>query len=102
MAQGQLTAYHGAVVVEPNDEAIIDLLRGRDAVATEVKLRDGRACLVFNIAWGYDMGDRMAHVTTNVSPRSDEGVIDFFFTDEIQLIADPATGEVLYAAPHVE
>ncbi len=82
--------------IERKDEAIIELLRARDGVATDVRLRDGRVCIAFNIAWGYDIGDDFAHVSTNVSPRAEGRDFDFFFTSEIDAITDPANGEVLY------
>ncbi|GAA4923283.1 hypothetical protein HD597_000384 [Nonomuraea thailandensis] len=79
----------------PQDQAILRLLQDRDGVATEVTLHDGTSLTVFNIAWGYDMGDVYAHVTTNISPDVEGACIDFFFTDAVRVIADPASGAVL-------
>ncbi|MFI9240591.1 hypothetical protein [Streptomyces sp. NPDC053079] len=79
----------------PKDDAILQLLQDRDGVATEVVLRDGMKLTVFNIAWGYDLGDEYAHVTTNISPDVDGGAIDFFFTTTVAAVVDPATGTVL-------
>jgi len=86
------------VDVEPADTEIIDLLRSRDSQATEVRLRDGQICTVFDIAWGYDIGDQYAHVTSNVSPMVEDRSIDFFFTCEIEQIVDPETGLVIFEA----
>jgi hypothetical protein len=86
------------VPIERKDEAVIELLRARDGVATDARLRDGRVCIVFNIAWGYDIGDDFAHVSTNVSPRSEGNDFDFFFTSETDAITDPPSGDVLYKA----
>jgi hypothetical protein len=43
---------------------------------------------VRNIAWGYDIGDEFAHVTTNVSPAVEGASIDFFFTSEVRAVID--------------
>ena len=45
---------------------------------TTVRLRDGTDHLVHDIAWGYDDGDRYAHITTNVGPGGDGLPVDFF------------------------
>ena len=45
---------------------------------------------VFDIASGYDDGDDHAHVTTNVSPSEPGAHIDFFFTCEVEGVADEA------------
>lgn len=47
---------------------MIALLRDRDGMPTTVTLRDGRELTVWNIAWGYDIDDDYAHITTNCSP----------------------------------
>lgn len=79
----------------PRDDAIIRLLRDRDGVASEVVLHDGTELTVFNIAWGYDMGDEYAHVTTNISPDVDGASIDVFSTESVEKIVDPDTRAVL-------
>lgn len=81
----------------PLDGELISLLQERDALATEVVLRDGRRLTVFDIAWGYDLGDQFAHVTTNISPGRDDRPIDVFFTSEVVKVADPETSAVLFA-----
>jgi hypothetical protein len=79
---------------EPADEAMIALLVARDGPEITVKLADSRVRRVLNIAWGYDMGDEYAHLTTNCSPFSNDHPIDFFFTDEVEEIADGRNGDV--------
>jgi hypothetical protein len=82
---------------EPLDEVIINILRSRDSVPT-VRVRGGQVYVVYDIAWGYDMGDQYAHVTTNISPRVEDRPIDFFFTSEIERMVDPVTGSLLFEA----
>ncbi len=74
---------------EPVDSEVISLLREHDGVAVEVELANGRRCAVLNIAWGYDIGDGHAHITTNISPSVDGEPIDFFYTREIVSIRPP-------------
>jgi hypothetical protein len=40
-------------------------------------LSGGETLSVFNIVWGYDLGDGFAHVTTNISPEIAGTSIDF-------------------------
>jgi len=82
-------------MTEPADIEVITLLSSRDGIATLVTLENGSNCTVHNIAWGYDVGDEYAHVTTNVSPTIEGASIDFFFTSDIRSIHDPSTGETL-------
>lgn len=77
------------------DRQLIALLNDRDGLETAVVLIDGRRFDVRNIAWGYDVGDEYAHVTTNVSPRVDATSIDVFYTAEVVSAMD-ANGAVLY------
>lgn len=51
---------------------------------------------VFNIAWGYDIEDEFAHITTNISPEIKNSNIDYFYTNEIQKIEDRTNGRILY------
>ena len=39
-------------------------LHDRDGVETVVIRRDSRRRVVYDIAWGYDLGEKWAHVTT--------------------------------------
>src|SRR5262245_46529230 len=81
----------------PHDAAVLQVLRERDGQPTEARLSDGRTMTVVNIAWGYDLGDEFAHVTTNVSPDVEGQEIDFFFTSEVESLADTTSGEVLFS-----
>lgn len=80
----------------PADNALIGLLHQRDGRKTTVVLMDGRRLDLWNIAWGYDMGDEFAHVTTNCSPFIEGSSLDVFFTNEVTMVLDekgePATG----------
>jgi hypothetical protein len=72
----------------PADSALIELLNERDGRKTTVVLADGRRLDVWNIAWGYDMGDEFAHVTTNCSPFIEGTRPDIFFTNEVAMVLD--------------
>lgn len=76
---------------------MIDLLVARNGVRTLVAVEEGDTFTVVNIAWGYDLGDEYAHVTTNASPFVDDLPIDVFSTDRVTQVRDEATGEVLYS-----
>jgi hypothetical protein len=80
----------------PRDGDLIALLNERDGRATRVEMRDGSALTVFNIAWGYDMGDEFAHVTTNISPDATGASVDFFRTNDVVRVSDPIVGTVLF------
>ena len=71
---------------EYKDKSIIDIFKSRDGLETKVEFKNGRLISVWNIAWGYDIGDEFAHITTNISPNIDNATIDFFFTNEISKI----------------
>lgn len=57
-------------------------------------LRDGRRLSVINVAWGYDIGDEYAHVTSNISPGIDGESVDFFFTSDVEIVLDEAGQEL--------
>ena len=80
---------------QPADVEVINLLVERDGIPTLVTLKNGLQLTVHNIAWGHDIGDEFAHVTTNISPAVDGASIDTFFTNDIESISDPTTGEAL-------
>jgi hypothetical protein len=83
----------------PRDDELLRILQERDAVETVVVLRDGRRLRVHDIAWGYDMGDDWAHVTSNVSPGVEGASVDFFFTSDVVLVLDAATDHVVFRVP---
>ena len=70
------------------DEHIIELLRKRNGIKTTIELTNGAKIAAWNIAWGYDIGDEYAHITTNISPGIESSTIDFFFTIEIKKLYD--------------
>jgi hypothetical protein len=81
------------------DAAVLKILSKREGEATDVTLSSGQVMCVFNIAWGYDLGDPVAHVTANISPPPEEKhAAGFFFTDEVVRIVDPETGVAWFDA----
>jgi hypothetical protein len=88
----------GPDIVQPPaaDGRLIDLLRRRDGQRTLVELQDGRHLRVTNIAWGYDMGDEYAHVTTNASPQIEGEPMELFSTKEVRRVLDPEGHQVLW------
>lgn len=82
---------------EPVDTDLINLLVTRDGAPTLVSVLEGDTFTVFNIAWGYDLGDEYAHVTTNVSPFIPDVQIAVFSTDRVTDVCDASTGTVLYS-----
>lgn len=81
-------AVSGANQPPPRDTALLDLLRAREGQRTTVVLADGKRLTVLNIAWGYDMGDEFAHVTTNISPEIEGTSAGFFFTHDVRELCD--------------
>jgi hypothetical protein len=79
----------------PADTRLIDILQQRDGMLTTLRLINGTENVVKDIAWGYDLGDEYAHITTNVSPGGDGLPIDFFYSDAVIGLADTVTGEVI-------
>lgn len=59
-----------------------------------MRLTDERELRVLDIAWGYDIGDDHAHITTNCSPGEPEAPSDVFFTCEIEAVTESAGGQV--------
>jgi hypothetical protein len=70
------------------DADVIDLLVDRDGVPRVVTLTDGTQLTVHNIAWGYDIGDEYAHITTNISPEVDGASIDSVVTSDIGSVSN--------------
>jgi len=66
-------------------------------VATEVLTRSGKIFIVYNIAWGQDLGDPEYHITSNISPpASGDLPVDFFFTHEVTQLRAPESGATLF------
>jgi len=70
------------------DKKIIEYLKSRDGKETLLKLSDGSVLKIWNVTWGYDLGDEYAHITTNISPKVPNSKNDFFYTNEIDEILD--------------
>lgn len=82
---------------KPNYMRALDILKKRNGKVSSVALADGRVVTIYNIAWGYDFDDPVAHITTNISPApTDEPSSDFFFADQIVRIVDPDDGAVWF------
>jgi hypothetical protein len=71
------------------------LLEQRSGTPTSVTLAGGQQILVYDVAWGRDMGDRWEHVTANCSPSVSGHDIHFFFLSEVASVSDPESGKVL-------
>jgi hypothetical protein len=83
----------------PRDEALLAMFQARDGSPLRAVLCNGNVLTVFNIAWGYDLGDEYAHVTSNVSPPVEGSAVDLFFTSDVDHVLDPATGGVVFTWP---
>jgi len=78
------------------DKHIIEIFKTTDQIEKAVYLDNNSTLTVWNIAWGYDIGDEFAHETTNISPEIKNSEIDYFYTNEIQKIEDRTNGKTLY------
>jgi hypothetical protein len=78
------------------DDSMIAAFQDRDGLPALVTLRDGSSMIVYNIAWGYDEGDKWAHVTSNISPAVDNASVDFFYTSEVLRLNDAETGGIVF------
>ena len=78
-----------------DDKKLIEILKHRDALLTKLELRDGKVISVWNIAWGYDLGDDFAHVTTNVSPDQPGYDTNFFYTSDVAKVIDGDNGQII-------
>lgn len=84
---------------KPQHQRALDVLVHRRGQWSRVHLTDGRLLQVYDVAWGLDAGEDVAHVTTNVSPGPGAGhEVDFFHANEIARIEDPGTGAILFEA----
>ena len=61
-----------------------------------VHLKNGESRIVWNIAWGYDIGDDYAHITTNISPTVEGASIDVFYSYEIVRIINTDNDDTIY------
>ncbi|MEM9414362.1 MAG: hypothetical protein AAGA29_02640 [Planctomycetota bacterium] len=88
--------------MKPAHARALDILKSRNGSELWVTLKSGQVSKVFNIAWGYDLGEEIAHLTTNSSPKQKcqdaQGAADigFFQTHEIARIMDPFDGTILF------
>lgn len=85
----------------PWDLQVLAVLRSRDGTETFVDLSDGSRLSVLDIAWGYDLGDEYAHVTTNCSPGAAGWALEFFYTSQVISLVDPRTLTPLLDHPSV-
>ena len=90
----------------PHQRAL-DILVHRCGEWSRVLLSSGRICIIHDVAWGYDVGDEVAHITTNISPPNVEYDVEFFYevdsfrADEIEKIEDVETGAVFFDSSDV-
>lgn len=97
--QKTLREREASLVSVADDARIIQLLADRAGTPTRAHLVDGQVLEVHSVGWVYDQGDPFAHVSTNVSPSAGDTrsfPFDFFFTDSVALVSDPANGAVLF------
>ena len=85
--------------MSPTAAEILAVLKKRDGIETQVRLKTGRVYRVFNIAWGQDDSDPELHVTTNISPDIEGASVDLFFTNEVSALLDPTSNETLFSRP---
>jgi hypothetical protein len=83
----------------PRDEALLAMFLERVGSPSRVVLRDGNILTVFNIAWGYDVGDEYSHVTSSVSPAVEGSAVHLFFTNDVDHVLDPASDVILFDWP---
>ena len=82
---------------KPDTDRVLDALRYKDGEACDVTLENGDVVRVFNIAWGFDMDNPVAHITTNISPSPpDTHTVDYFEADEVVKIVHVETMAVLF------
>jgi len=87
-------------VSKPSHARALDILVHRCGTASLVRLSGGKSCTVHDVAWGYDLGEDIAHITTNISPGPPGPCeIDFFHANEIARIEDVEDGSVLFELP---
>ena len=81
----------------------LDILVHRCGEWSRVHLQNGKVCMTYDVAWGYDLGKDVAHITTNISPGPDpdediefQYELNFFHANEIIRIEDVETTAVLF------
>jgi hypothetical protein len=75
----------------------LEILVNRCGRLSKVQLESGAQCLVYDVAWGYDMGEEVAHITTNISPGPGTPCeVDFFHATEIVQIRDGIDGQIVF------
>ena len=87
--------------MKPQHARALDILKSRQGELLFVELDSGERCKVVNVAWGNDLGEDAAHITTNISPMvADEDGFeygsDFFQASDIVRIIDSASQGVLF------
>ncbi len=81
---------------EYKDNKIIKLFKENDSKLLEIELENEKVLKVWNIAWGYDLKDEFAHITSNISPKIEDSQIDIFYTNDIVKIFDFNSKEIIY------
>jgi hypothetical protein len=85
-------------VSKPPHQQALDILVGRCGEWSRVRLKNGKAHMVYDVAWTFGADD-VASLKTNVSPGPDGPcTVDSFRTDDILKIEDARSGEVLFDA----
>ena len=81
--------------MEHKDKAIIEFLKHRTGKSTIAKIKNGSLFTIWNIVFGYDMGDEYAHITTNINPGIPGAEIDILFTSDIVEFIDLDNNNVI-------
>jgi hypothetical protein len=78
------------------DKKLIETIKNQDGNHLSIQLKNGEIKSVWNIAWGYDIGDDYAHITTNISPTIKGTSIDIFCSYEIARIMKVENNSTIY------
>jgi hypothetical protein len=78
------------------DNILIEIFKNHNGHELKVQLRNGEIKSVWNIAWGYDIGDEYAHITSNISPEVIGSTIDFFYSHEITRIIEVESNRTIF------
>ena len=82
--------------MKADHERALDILKSRDGELIKVITSDGTTYRVWNIAWGYDLGTDVAHITANISPGVEGEEVHFFHANEIVSMVDLESGAVWF------